>query len=153
MLFFLCFRPTIKFQGGSPVDPLFEPPSDPPFDSTSQNLFLLSFRRLWINRQPNNRYFLVLEELAGNKVLSGPVRDTLPYRAIPLRDSIAEGAIAPNLPCFQRVSRSYRWDTPFEVLRGGYRTSTSHALQGGKRSEKGEGVSHPIGHVETPKTP
>ena len=22
-----------------------------------------------------------------------------------------------------------------------------------KRSEKGEGVSHPIGHVETPKTP
>ena len=31
MLFFLCFRPTIKFQGGSPVDPLFEPPADPPF--------------------------------------------------------------------------------------------------------------------------
>ena len=25
MLFFLCFRPTMKFQGGSPVDPLFEP--------------------------------------------------------------------------------------------------------------------------------
>ena len=25
MQFFLCFRPTIKFQGGSPVDPLFEP--------------------------------------------------------------------------------------------------------------------------------
>ena len=23
----------------------------------------------------------------------------------------------------------------------------------GKSSEKGEGVSHPIGHVETPKTP
>ena len=31
MLFFLCFSPTIKFQGGSPVDPLFEPPADPPF--------------------------------------------------------------------------------------------------------------------------
>ena len=31
MLFFLCFRPTIKFQEGSPVDPLFEPPADPPF--------------------------------------------------------------------------------------------------------------------------
>ena len=29
MLFFLCFRPTIKLQGGSPVDPLFEPPADP----------------------------------------------------------------------------------------------------------------------------
>ena len=25
-------------------------------------------------------------------------------------------------------------------------------LSKGKRSEKGEGVSHPIGHVETPKT-
>ena len=31
MLFFLCFSPTIKFQDGSPVDPLFEPPADPPF--------------------------------------------------------------------------------------------------------------------------
>ena len=41
MLFFLGFRPTIKFQGGSPVDPCFEPPADPPFDSTSQKLFLL----------------------------------------------------------------------------------------------------------------
>ena len=46
MLFFLCFRPTIKFEGGSPVDPLFEPPADPPFDSTSLKLFLSSFRRL-----------------------------------------------------------------------------------------------------------
>ena len=43
MLFFLCFRPTITFQGGSRVDPLFEPPADPPFDSTSQKLFLSSF--------------------------------------------------------------------------------------------------------------
>ena len=31
MLFFLCFSPTIKLQDGSPVDPLFEPPADPPF--------------------------------------------------------------------------------------------------------------------------
>ena len=30
MLFFLCVRPTIKFQGGSPDDPLFEPPATPP---------------------------------------------------------------------------------------------------------------------------
>ena len=30
VLFFLCFlRPTIKFLGGSPVDPLFEPSADP----------------------------------------------------------------------------------------------------------------------------
>ena len=33
------------------------------------------------------------EEMIGN--LSGPVRDTPPYRAIPFRDSIAEGGIAP----------------------------------------------------------
>ena len=46
MLFFLCSRPTMKFQGGSPVDPLLEAPADPPFDSTSQKLFLSSFRRL-----------------------------------------------------------------------------------------------------------
>ena len=30
----------------SPVDPPFEPPADTPFDSTSQKLFLSSFRRL-----------------------------------------------------------------------------------------------------------
>ena len=29
LLFFLRFRPTIKSQDGSPVDPLFEPPADP----------------------------------------------------------------------------------------------------------------------------
>ena len=29
------------------------------------------------------------------KRLSGPMRDTPPYRAIPFRDSIAEGGIAP----------------------------------------------------------
>ena len=40
--------------------------------------------------------------------LSGPVRDTPPYRAIPFRDSIAEGGIAPILPGFHRVSRQYR---------------------------------------------
>ena len=49
MLFFLCFCPTMKFQDGSPVDPLFEPSADPLFDSTSQKLFLSSFRRLWEN--------------------------------------------------------------------------------------------------------
>ena len=43
-MFFLCFRPTMRFQGGSPVDPLFKPLADPPFDSTSQKLFLSSFR-------------------------------------------------------------------------------------------------------------
>ena len=46
MRFFLCFRLTINFEGGCPVDPLFEPPAHPPFDSTSQKLFLSSFRCL-----------------------------------------------------------------------------------------------------------
>ena len=47
MLFFLCFRPTIEFQDGSPVDALLDPPADPPpFHSTSQKIFLSSFRRL-----------------------------------------------------------------------------------------------------------
>ena len=41
-------------------------------------------------------------------MLSGPVRDTPPNRAIPFRDSIAEGGIARVLPCFHRVSRKYR---------------------------------------------
>ena len=34
------------------------------------------------------------------RVLSGPVRDTPPYRAIPFRDSIAEGGIARVLLVF-----------------------------------------------------
>ena len=45
ILFFLCFRPTIKFQGGSPVDPLFEPPADPPFDSTFSNIIFIVISR------------------------------------------------------------------------------------------------------------
>ena len=56
------------------------------------------------------------------------MRDTPPYRAIPFRDSIAEGGIARALPCFRTVLHKYRWDTHFGG--GGYRTSTSHSLQG-----------------------
>ena len=40
--------------------------------------------------------------------LSGPVRDTPPYRAIPFR-----GGYRTLSPCFHRLSRNYRWDTPF----------------------------------------
>ena len=66
--------------------------------------------------------------------LSGPVRDTPPYRAIPFRDS---WGYRTHLPCFQRVSRRYRWDTRFEG--GGHRNSTSHALQGGNTQKRGRG--------------
>ena len=88
--------------------------------------------------------------LSPRKRLSGPVRDTPPYRAIPFRDSIAEGGIAPFCLVFSGYRAGIAEIPPFE---GGYRTSTSHALQCGNAQKRGEGVSHPIGHVETPKTP
>ena len=49
MLFFLRLRPTIKCQGGSPVDPLLEPPADPPFDSTSKKLIFIVISASLIN--------------------------------------------------------------------------------------------------------
>ena len=84
------------------------------------------------------------------RTLSGPVRDTPPYRAIPFRDSIAGGGIAPICLVFIGYRASI---AEIPLLRGVYRTSTSHALQKGNAQKRGEGVSHPIGHVETPKNP
>ena len=43
MLFFLCLWPTIKFQDGSPVDPLFEPPCRHPFTRPLKNYFYRHF--------------------------------------------------------------------------------------------------------------
>ena len=68
--------------------------------------------------------------------LSGPVRDTPPYRAIPFRDSIAEGGIAPVCLVFKGY-RATIAERP--LLTGGYRTSTSHVLQGGNAQKKGRG--------------
>ena len=86
--------------------------------------------------------------------LSGPVRDTPPYRAIPFRDSIAEGGIAGVCLVFIGYRASIAEIPLLWFVGGGYRTSTLHALQGGNAPDKkGEGVSHPIGHVETAKTP
>ena len=77
------------------------------------------------------------------------MRDSPPYRAIPFRDSIAEGGIARVFPVFIGYCSSIA-EIPLFWGGGGVRTSTSHALQGGgKGSEKGKEVSHPIGHVET----
>ena len=42
------------------------------------------------------------------EALSGPVRDTPPYRAIPFRDTIAEGGVAPICLVFIGISREYR---------------------------------------------
>ena len=80
--------------------------------------------------------------------LSGPVRDTPPYRAIPFRDSIAEGGVAPIYLVFIGYRASI---AEIPLFRGG--ASPLRMLSKGKSSEKGEGVSHPIGHVETPETP
>ena len=74
------------------------------------------------------------------------MRDTPPYRAIPFRDSIAERGIAPICLVFIGYRAGI---AEIPLSRGINRTSTSHALQGGKTQKKGEGVSHPIGHVET----
>ena len=76
------------------------------------------------------------------------MRDTPPYRAIPFRDSIAEGGIAPICLAFMWYRASIA-EIPFSG--GGDRTSTSHALLGGNSQKRGRGVSHPIGHAETPK--
>ena len=48
--------------------------------------------------------------------LSGPVRDTPPYRAIPFRDSIAEGGIAPICLLFIGYRASI---AEIPLLRGG----------------------------------
>ena len=70
--------------------------------------------------------------------LSGPARDTPPYRAIPFRDSIAEGGIAPICLVFRGYRRSIA-EVP--LWRGGYRTSTSHALQGETLRKGGGGIA------------
>ena len=72
----------------------------------------------------------------GTPTLSGPVRDTPPYRAIPFRDGIAEGSIAP----IYLVFIGYRAGiAEIPLLRGVYRTSTSHTLQGGNAQKRGRG--------------
>ena len=43
MLFFLCFRPTIKIQDGSPVGSLFEPSADPLLTRPLKNYFYRHF--------------------------------------------------------------------------------------------------------------
>ena len=82
-------------------------------------------------------------------ILSGPARDTPPYRAIPFQDSIAEGGIAPICLVFIGYRASIA-EIPDD---GGVSHLYFACTPRGKRSEKGEGVSHPIGHIETPKTP
>ena len=69
---------------------------------------------------------------------------------MPFRDTIAKGGIAPICLVFIGYRASI---AEIPLLTGGVSHLHSACSQRGKRSEKGEGVSHPIGHVETPKTP
>ena len=70
--------------------------------------------------------------------LSGPVRDIPPYLARPFRDDIAEGGIAPICLVFIGYRASIA-EIPLLRGGGGYRTSTSHALQGGNGQKRGRG--------------
>ena len=83
--------------------------------------------------------------------LSGPVRDTLPYRAIPFEIVSQRGVLHPFalISCgIAQVSLRY----PFSGG-GGIAPPLRMLSKRGNAQTRGEGVSHPIGHIETPKTP
>ena len=61
-----------------------------------------------------------------------------PYRAIPFRDSIAEGGIASICLVFIGYRESIA-EIPLLRGGGGYRTSTSHVLKGGNAEKRGRG--------------
>ena len=82
--------------------------------------------------------------------LSGPVRDTPPYHAIPFRDSIAEGGIAPICHVFIGYRASI---AEIPLLRGGCRTSASHALKGGIAQKRGRGYRTQLAMLRHQKTP
>ena len=65
------------------------------------------------------------------------------------KDSIAEAGIAPI--CLGSVG--YRASIAEIAFEGGGVAPPLRMLFKGETSEKGERVSHPIGHVETPKKP
>ena len=80
------------------------------------------------------------------------MRDTPPYRAIPFRDSIAEGGIAPICLVFKGHRASI---AEIPLLRGGFAPPLCMLSKGETLRKGGGGIAptHPIGHVETPKTP
>ena len=69
---------------------------------------------------------------------------------VPFRDSIAEGGIAPVCLVFIGYRAGI---AEIPLLRGGIAPPLHMLCHGGNAQKRGEGVSHPIGHVETPKTP
>ena len=72
-----------------------------------------------------------------------------PYRAIPFRDSIAEGGIASICLVFMGYRASI---AEIPLLWGGYRTSTSHALQGGNAQKRGRAYRTQLAMLRHQKT-
>ena len=114
-LTWLCHRLLIKCwekgQVQPSISPLFLSGPSPPHDAC---MFLIGPGGLMVAQQ----------------------RPRAPYRAIPFRDSIAEGGVAPICLVFIGYRASI---AEIPLLRGGYRTSTSHALQGGNAQKRGRG--------------
>ena len=73
-----------------------------------------------------------------SQVLSGPVRDT-PHIAQYLFEIVSQRGVSHPFALLScGIARKYRRDTPFV---GGYRASTSHALQGGNSQKRGRGIA------------
>ena len=90
----------------------------------------------WVYRLPNTALRLRLTHVRERKLaLSGPVRDTPPLRAIPFRDSIAEGGIAPICLVFM----GYRASIAEIPLSGGGIAPPLRMLSNGKTLRQGGG--------------
>ena len=90
----------------------------------------LSVPEVWADRDGGSRTEVL------SCLLSGPVRDTPPYRAIPFRDSIAEGGIAP-ICLFFIGYRAGIAEIP--LLRGGIAPSLRMLSKGGNAQKRGRG--------------
>ena len=85
------------------------------------------------------------------RALSGPIRDTPPIAQYPFEIVSQRGVSHAFCPVFIGYRASI---AEIPLLCGGGISHLHFACSPrGNRSEKGEGVSHPIGHVETPKAP
>ena len=108
---------------------------------------VLILKRMVLNKSRFNDIFEAFSRLVGlsphfrlgGPELSGPVRDTSPYRAIPDRDSIAEGVSHPFCLAFMWHRASIAEIPLFFGGGGRYRTSSSHALQGRNAQKRRRG--------------
>ena len=88
--------------------------------------------------------------ISGDVLLAAQCEIPPPYRTIPFRNSIAEGGIARLCLVFIGYRASI---AEIPLLWGGVSHLHFPCSVRGQCSEKGEGVLHPIGNAETPKTP